>query len=118
MNNAAAMTDPDFEDDSEFDIGDISSIIKDIDSANLAMDAMESRADKLTANILSLLKAQSLPSPYDNTEPELLEQVTAVSTTTLSNGSESSTNAVTTQHTSPSTASSGTPSHSEGNESA
>ncbi|KAF9353664.1 hypothetical protein BGX26_008573 [Mortierella sp. AD094] len=67
------MTDSDFEDSADFDVKDISSILKDIDSANLALDSIDVRADKLTASIMSLLKAQSQPNPYANIEPELLE---------------------------------------------
>ncbi|KAF9998147.1 hypothetical protein BGZ79_008178 [Entomortierella chlamydospora] len=71
------MTDSDFE-DANFDINDISSILKDIDSANLALDSIDVRADKLTASIMSLLKAQSLPNPYANIEPEPLEDEVSV----------------------------------------
>jgi hypothetical protein len=35
------MTDSDFEDNADFDVDDISSILKDIDNANLALDVME-----------------------------------------------------------------------------
>lgn len=95
------MTDSDFEDAADFDINDISSIMKDIDNANLALDVMDGRlaqtcicrlrfnymfdntpsiflqcnsigrADRLKANILSLLQAQSQLNPYTNLEPEV-----------------------------------------------
>ncbi|KAI7818647.1 hypothetical protein BC939DRAFT_462378 [Gamsiella multidivaricata] len=67
------MTDPDFEDAGDFDVKDISTILKDIDSANLALDVMDGRADKLRESIMSLLKAQSQPNPYANTEANSLE---------------------------------------------
>ncbi|KAF9954527.1 hypothetical protein BGZ72_004500 [Mortierella alpina] len=67
------MTDPDF-DDADFDVKDISSILKDIDSANLALDALDGRAEKLTASLASLLKAQSGPNPFTNAEPAPLEE--------------------------------------------
>ncbi|KAF8933883.1 hypothetical protein BGZ58_006071 [Dissophora ornata] len=74
------MTDSDFEDVADFDVNDISNIMKDIDSANLALDAMEGRAEKLTASIMSLLKAQSQPNPYINTEPAPLDQASITAT--------------------------------------
>ncbi|KAF9920494.1 hypothetical protein FBU30_009684 [Linnemannia zychae] len=61
------MTAPEF-DDADFDIKDISSILRDIDSVNLALDSLDGRADRLTANLASLLKAQSQPNPYANVE--------------------------------------------------
>ncbi|KAG0228657.1 hypothetical protein BGX31_006487 [Mortierella sp. GBA43] len=67
------MTDSDFEDAADFDINDMSSILKDIDNTNLALDALDGRADKLRANILSLLQAQSQPNPYDNAETHGLQ---------------------------------------------
>ncbi|KAF9416411.1 hypothetical protein BGZ94_010226 [Podila epigama] len=66
------MTNPDF--DEEFDIKDISNILKDIDGANLALDSLEGRADKLAASLQSLLKAQSQVNPYQNVEPAPLEK--------------------------------------------
>lgn len=36
-----AMTDSDFEDNADFDVNNISNILKDIDNANLALDVME-----------------------------------------------------------------------------
>ncbi|KAF9286242.1 hypothetical protein BGZ68_003081 [Mortierella alpina] len=68
------MTDPDFEDAADFDVNDISNILKDIDSANLALDALDGRAEKLTASLASLLKAQSGPNPFANVEPAPLEE--------------------------------------------
>ncbi|KAF9895673.1 hypothetical protein BX616_009095 [Lobosporangium transversale] len=67
------MTNSEFGDDLDFDPSDISSILKDIDSANLALDAVDQRAEKLRANIMSLLQAQSQPNPYSNFEAEPLE---------------------------------------------
>ncbi|KAI1317602.1 hypothetical protein EDD11_008172 [Mortierella claussenii] len=67
------MTDPDFDNTADFDPSDISSILKEIDSAHLALDAVDQRADKLKANIMSLLQAQSQPNPYANTAAESLE---------------------------------------------
>ncbi|KAF9438273.1 hypothetical protein BGZ76_008914 [Entomortierella beljakovae] len=99
------MTDSDFEDAADFDIKDISSILKDIDSANSALDTIDVRADKLKASIVSLLQAQSLPNPYANVEPQPLENesdvvnvessttitsiATTTTTTTTTNASES-----------------------------
>ncbi|KAF9575932.1 hypothetical protein EC968_000893 [Mortierella alpina] len=68
------MTDPDFEDAADFDVNDISNILKDIDSANLALDALDDRAEKLTASLASLLKAQSGPNPFADVEPAPLEE--------------------------------------------
>ncbi|KAF9988356.1 hypothetical protein BGZ65_006805 [Modicella reniformis] len=68
------MTDSDFEDTSNFDNADISGILRDIDNANLALDIMDGRAERLKANIMSLLQAQSQPNPYSNIiEPEPLQ---------------------------------------------
>ncbi|KAG0344297.1 hypothetical protein BG004_004574 [Podila humilis] len=71
------MTNPEFTDadftDSEFDVKDISSILKDIDNANIALDALDVRADKLNASIAALLKAQSLPNPFQHVEAASLE---------------------------------------------
>ncbi|KAG0297069.1 hypothetical protein BGZ96_007770 [Linnemannia gamsii] len=67
------MTNPDF-DDADFDIKDISNMLSDIDSANLALDSLEGRADRLTASLASLLKAQSQPNPYVNTEAASLDK--------------------------------------------
>ncbi|KAF9356813.1 hypothetical protein BGX34_009736 [Mortierella sp. NVP85] len=74
------MTDSDFEDNADFDVDDISSILKDIDNANQALDVMEGRANKLKANIMSLLQAQSRPNPYANYEPEVPQPDTDGST--------------------------------------
>ncbi|CAO3563916.1 unnamed protein product [Mortierella alpina] len=68
------MTDPDFEDAADFDINNISTILKDIDSANLALDALNGRADKLTASLASLLQAQSCPNPFADVESAPLEE--------------------------------------------
>ncbi|KAF9102555.1 hypothetical protein BGX27_010960 [Mortierella sp. AM989] len=68
------MTDSDFEDTADFDTNDISKILKEIDSANLALDSIDVRADKLKASIMSLLQAQSQPNPFANTEPVPLEK--------------------------------------------
>ncbi|KAF9382095.1 hypothetical protein CPB97_007348 [Podila verticillata] len=70
------MTDPDFDDTefgSDFDAKDVSSILRDIDNANLALDDLDVRADKLTASLASLLKAQSQPNPFQHVEPAPLE---------------------------------------------
>ncbi|KAF9307684.1 hypothetical protein BG003_000377, partial [Podila horticola] len=70
------MTDPDFDNtefDADFDAKDISSILSDIDNANLALDSLDVRADKLTASLASLLKAQSQPNPFQHVEPAPLE---------------------------------------------
>ncbi|KAG0304422.1 hypothetical protein BGZ97_001510 [Linnemannia gamsii] len=67
------MTDPDF-DDADFDIKDISNMLNDIDSANLALDCLEVRADRLTASLASLLRAQSQPNPYVNVEAASLDE--------------------------------------------
>ncbi|KAG9321738.1 hypothetical protein KVV02_005084 [Mortierella alpina] len=69
------MTDPDFEDAADFDVKDISNILKDIDSANLALDALDGRAEKLTASLASLLRAQSGPNPFaNNVESDPVEE--------------------------------------------
>ncbi|KAF9083291.1 hypothetical protein BGX23_011620 [Mortierella sp. AD031] len=68
------MTDSDFEDAAEFDIKDISNILKDIDSVNLALDSLDGRADKLTASLASLLKAQSQSNPFVNVEATPLDE--------------------------------------------
>ncbi|KAF9294156.1 hypothetical protein BGZ74_011396 [Mortierella antarctica] len=70
------MTDSDFDEsefDADFDAKDISSILKDIDNANLALDTLDVRADKLTASLASLLKAQSQPNPFQHVETAPLE---------------------------------------------
>ncbi|KAG0029503.1 hypothetical protein BGZ81_003733 [Podila clonocystis] len=74
------MTDSDFDDtefDADFDAKDISSILNDIDKANLALDTLDVRADKLTASLASLLKAQSQPNPFQHVEPAPLEGASA-----------------------------------------
>ncbi|KAG0050149.1 hypothetical protein BGZ83_005069 [Gryganskiella cystojenkinii] len=60
------MTDSnDFDETSDLDF---STILKDIDQANLALDSLDGRADKLTETLQALLKAQSQPNPFANVE--------------------------------------------------
>ncbi|KAF9134055.1 hypothetical protein BGW39_008274 [Mortierella sp. 14UC] len=83
------MTDSDFE-DADFDIKDISNILKDMDNVNQALDSLDGRADRLTASLASLLKAQSQPNPYVNVEATSLdkdEQATSAPTSAASTAS-------------------------------
>ncbi|KAF9580172.1 hypothetical protein BGW38_003290 [Lunasporangiospora selenospora] len=69
------MTNPDSEDFGDFDVKDISSMLKDMDSLELALDTFEgkkstSRTDRLTANLASLLNAQAQPNPFQGTEEQ------------------------------------------------
>ncbi|KAF9191128.1 hypothetical protein BGZ51_007709 [Haplosporangium sp. Z 767] len=71
-----------FDDIADFDANDISSILEEIDSVNLALDSLDGkfacRADKLTASLTSLLRAQSQPNPFATIEAASLDESDAV----------------------------------------
>ncbi|KAF9547805.1 hypothetical protein EC957_007751 [Mortierella hygrophila] len=94
------MTNPDF-DNADFDINDISSMLKDIDSVNLALDSLDGRADRLTASLASLLKAQSQPNPYVNVEAASLDKDEEAPSSTSSTTAPSSTASTTSMNSTP-----------------
>ncbi|KAG0254627.1 hypothetical protein BG011_005625 [Mortierella polycephala] len=82
-----------FDDTADFDARDISNILEEIDSVNLALDSLDGkfylfcpvlapslpcRADKLTESLASLLRAQSQPNPFATTEAASLDELDVI----------------------------------------
>ncbi|KAG0207446.1 hypothetical protein BGX28_001327 [Mortierella sp. GBA30] len=95
------MTDSDFEDLANFDVKDISNLLKDIDSANLALDTLDGRADKLTESLASLLRAQSQPNPFADVDAASIEEDNAAASPVPSSTSTTSSTSSTAETSEP-----------------